>query len=127
MLPISRCNTVGFRLTLGIALLLTTLLAIAPQPEIIAREINDKLGHAAVFLVLAFLADASWPDLPFDWRKALPLMAYGILLECLQYFTPTRFFSGADMVADAVGIAAYLILSIIASQLGLNRINKISR
>ena len=123
MLPISQCNTVGFRIILGIALLLTTILAITPQPEAITPVMNDKVAHALAFVILAFLVDASWPALPFDWRKGLPLIGYGILLECLQYFVPSRFFSVADMVADTAGIGIYLLLSFILLQFWFNKNN----
>ena len=106
-----RCNQMGARLMLGLALLLITWMALTPLPEVIQENINDKLGHALVFLFLAALAHAGWPDSGFGWRHGLWLMAYGIFLECAQYFVPGRFFSVADMVADGMGIAAWLPLA----------------
>jgi VanZ family protein len=101
----------GARLFLGLALLLTTYLALTPLPEAVQENINDKLGHAMVFLFLAALTHAGWPSRLFSWRHGLPLIAYGVALECIQYFVPGRFFSVADMVADAAGILAWLLLS----------------
>jgi VanZ family protein len=38
------------------------------------------------------------------------LMAYGIGVEILQYFTPWRSFSVADMLADATGIILFWLV-----------------
>ncbi|WP_456375652.1 VanZ family protein [Thiolapillus sp.] len=106
-----RCNQMGARLFLGLALLLVTYMALTPLPEAIQENINDKLGHALVFLLLAALTHAGWPSRTFNWQHGLPLIAYGIALECAQYFVPGRFFSVADMIADAAGILAWLLVS----------------
>ena len=105
------CNQMGARLFLSLALLVITYMALTPLPEIIQENINDKLGHALVFLFLAALAHAGWPEQGFGWRHGVWLMAYGLGLECAQYFVPGRFFSVADMLADAVGILAWLSLA----------------
>ncbi len=101
----------GARLILGLALLIITWMALTPMPEILQENINDKVGHALVFLFLAGLAHAGWPDHGFGWRHGLWLLAYGIGLECAQYFVPGRFFSVADMLADLAGILAWLPLA----------------
>ena len=71
---------------------------------------NDKLGHLAAFALLALLVHASWSHRNFDWRMILPLLAYGIAIECAQYFIPNRFFSLLDILADGTGILLYLLL-----------------
>ena len=101
----------GARLLLGLALLIITYMALTPMPALIQETVNDKLGHALAFLFLAALAHAGWPEQGFGWRHGLWLMAYGIGLECAQYFVPGRFFSVADMLADAIGILAWLPLA----------------
>jgi VanZ family protein len=106
----------GARLFLGLALLIITYMALTPLPEVIQENINDKLGHALVFVFLAALAHAGWPESGFGWRHGLWLIAYGIGLECAQYFVPGRFFSVADMAADAVGILAWLPLARLVPQ-----------
>ncbi len=103
----------GARLILGLALLIITWMALTPLPEIIQENINDKLGHALVFLFLAALAHAGWPGSGFGWRHGLWLMAYGIFLECAQYFVPGRFFSVADMLADGAGIIAWFLITLL--------------
>ncbi|WP_457669766.1 VanZ family protein [Thiolapillus sp.] len=101
----------GARLALGLALLLITYMALTPLPDLLQQSVNDKLGHGLVFALLSFLSHAAWPRRAFGWRHGLPLLAYGIALECLQYFVPGRYFSYLDMLADASGIAAYLLAS----------------
>lgn len=109
MLPISRCNTAGFRIILGIAILLITWQSLSPKP-LAPVDISDKLLHASGFLLLAFLTDASWPDTSYDWRKFIPLMLYGVLIEYLQKNVPGRLFSIEDMLANAAGLAIYAII-----------------
>jgi len=109
-LHLNQCDQTGARLMLGLALLIITYMALTPIPDLLQQNINDKLGHALAFILLAFLAHASWPNRPFSWRHGLPLVAYGIFLECAQYFVPGRFFSLWDVAADTTGIMLYLLL-----------------
>jgi VanZ family protein len=99
-----------FRIALMLALLGIGYLAITPVHTVLPDS-NDKLKHLFAFLVLAYLADAAFSERPWNWRKAGPLLGYGLLLECIQYFVPNRFFSLADLAADAVGLALYSLLS----------------
>ncbi len=73
-------------------------------------DINDKLIHAVVFFGFAFLVDLASSRKPFWLWKGLPLLAYGIGIEVVQYFTPFRSFSVIDMVADFAGILIYFLL-----------------
>ncbi len=109
-LQVDRCNQTGARLLLGLALLIITYMALTPIPDLLQQTVNDKFGHALAFMLLAFLVHSSWPNMPFNWRHGIPLVAYGIFLECAQYFVPGRFFSLLDIVADTAGIGLYLIL-----------------
>lgn len=59
------------------------------------------------FFGLSLLADFSFPKDTFSWKKIGPLIAYGILIECIQYFLPYRSFSFLDMLGDAAGVALY--------------------
>lgn len=110
MLPISRCNTIGFRLLLALSIIIITWMAITPIPEGLQSSVNDKVGHLLAFLYLSFMTHASWSKDTFSWRLRLPLIGYGIFLEVAQYFVPERQFSVADIVADAAGVYLYLLL-----------------
>ena len=110
MLPVSPCNSVGARLVLVLALMMVTSMALTPTPGELQQSINDKLGHALTFMLLAFLAHASWPGLRFGWRQLSALLGYGVALEIAQYYIPSRYFSVLDMLADLAGIALYIML-----------------
>ena len=110
MLPVSRCNTVGFRLVLALALLLTTWLSLTPSPGPLQESINDKLAHLGGFLLLSFLAHASWPERRFQQGALWWLAGYGLTIEITQYFIPNRFFSLLDILADGTGILLYTII-----------------
>jgi VanZ family protein len=111
MLPISRCNSAGFRIILGIALLLITWQSLVPNPVPAAELVGDKALHALGFLLLGFLADAGWPDLPFDWRKYVPLGLYGLGIEGLQSLVPGRVASLGDLIADGTGLLVYGLIA----------------
>ncbi|MCB1774517.1 MAG: VanZ family protein [Gammaproteobacteria bacterium] len=105
---ISRCNREGFRLLLGLALVVATWLALTPQPVPLPdAPLSDKWAHLLAYLVLAFLADASWPDRRFTAPKWSGLLLYGIAIELLQTQIPNRVFSIGDIVANGAGIALY--------------------
>ena len=116
MLPISRCNSAGFRLMLGIALLLIAWQSLVPKPVPAADLIGDKTLHALGFLLLGFLADAGWPELPFDWRKFVPLGLYGLGIEGLQSLVPGRVASLGDLIADGAGLAVYGLIAWLIGQ-----------
>ncbi len=109
-LPLSPCDRTGARLLLALALVVVAWLMLSPAVGRGGIPINDKLAHLLVFAGLALLTHASWPDRDFDWLLALPLLAYGATLEGLQYFVPGRFFSWADILADAAGLLLYGLL-----------------
>lgn len=110
MLPISPCNTVGARLVLVLALLMITSMALTPTPGEVQQSVNDKLGHALAFLLLAFLVHTSWPRIQFGWRQFSALLGYGVALEVAQHFIPNRYFSLLDMLADLAGILLYILM-----------------
>jgi VanZ family protein len=110
-MPITRCNSVGFRILLGLALFTATVAMLAPgsgSPPPFAHA--DKLVHAAGFLLLAFFADAGWPHLGFVRAKYLSLLAYGIGIEFAQHFIPQRSFELLDILANASGLLLYGLL-----------------
>ncbi len=76
-------------------------------------DLNDKVIHVVVFFGFAVLVDLSSSRKPFWLWKGLPLLAYGIGVEVMQYFTPFRSFSIMDMVADFAGILLYFLLKIV--------------
>jgi VanZ family protein len=96
-----------FRIALATALSGITILATSPLSFPVAADVNDKLNHVLAFLVLAWLADASFPEKKFPLGLILPLFAYGLAIEIIQYFLPFRMFSWYDVAADVLGIGFY--------------------
>lgn len=72
----------------------------------------DKTNHLLGFAVLAALGCLAWPSR--TTRVLAGLLAYGALIECLQALTPYRFAEGADLLADALGLALGWALAFIA-------------
>lgn len=95
------------RITLAVALLVSTYLATMKGGPVDAANINDKFAHLAGFFMLAWLADFSFPRAGYGLNKILPLLGYGLLIEIIQFFLPYRSFSLLDVLADAAGIAIY--------------------
>ncbi|HEY2336215.1 MAG TPA: VanZ family protein [Burkholderiales bacterium] len=84
---------------------LIVYLSVMPSPPQIPVEGGDKAGHLGLYLVAALLFSI------FRKRSAaalhcLGLVALGIALEFVQRWLGYRSFEVADMVADAIGVAA---------------------
>jgi VanZ family protein len=84
---------------------LIVYLSVTPSPPHIDVEQSDKAGHLGLYLIAALLF-----SLLHQKRAALlhclGLVALGIALEFVQRWLGYRSFEVADMVADAVGVAA---------------------
>jgi len=84
---------------------LIVYLSVMPSPPQIPVEGGDKAGHFGLYLVAALLFCI------FLRQRAailhcLALVALGIALEFVQRSLGYRSFEVADMVADAIGVAA---------------------
>ncbi len=77
-------------------------------PETI--ELNDKVIHIIVFFGFAVIMDLATSRHPFWLWKGLPLLAYGMIIEVMQYFSPDRSFSLFDWLADFSGILLYFLI-----------------
>ncbi|HIG43464.1 MAG: VanZ family protein [bacterium] len=97
-----------FRACFTFTLLVITWLAVTPDPPGGIDLVGDKWNHSFAFIVLALLADFSFPSL--GWINWLGLACYGIALECIQWSLDYRYFEWNDVLADLLGIALYLVL-----------------
>jgi VanZ family protein len=88
------------------------ILALSPAPYLPPEIFNwwDKAQHAIAFGALAVLAVLAYPGVS-KVRIGLLLIAHGVLIEVLQYFTGYRFGDWQDAVADGVGVLVGLALS----------------
>lgn len=119
MMPTRNKNLI-LRTLLVLALVSTSYLAFTSTDIPVISKFNDKIEHIAAFLVLSLLVDLSWPAIAFVPIKLPGLLAYGALIEVVQYFLPRRSASLLDLTADAVGILLYLLAAApVARRLGL--------
>lgn len=101
----------GFRIAFLITLATVGWLALTSSPLPTPLHIWDKANHFLAFFVLSFLLDFSFPERHWtDVLKWLVLLAYGIGIEDVQHWLGTRDFDVHDMLADAIGIAGYLVV-----------------
>ena len=105
-----RSKIMAFRLALCVALIVIMYLATTPKHYPLIADVNDKVNHALAFFVLGLLADFSFPERGLGPSKTLSLLAYGLLIEVIQYFLPYRTFSLYDLAADGVGLTLYWCL-----------------
>ena len=88
-------------------------LALSPAPYLPPLEVFnwwDKAQHAIGFGTLTVLAVLAYPDVS-KLRMGLMLVALGVLIEVLQYFSGYRFGDWQDAVADGVGVLLGLVLA----------------
>lgn len=78
------------------------------QPETLPQL--DKLQHVAAFAALAALAMLSSTGRRPCTRVALPLLGYGLFIECVQAWLPSRHGDILDLLADAAGIGLGLLV-----------------
>ena len=96
-----------FRVVFLVTLVVVTYFALTPIAHPLVDDIYDKYKHIFAFVVLAFLLDFSFPDIRFGKQEISWLLVYGLTIEIIQYFLPTRFFSMLDILADGIGLMVY--------------------
>jgi VanZ family protein len=76
-------------------------LSLAPAAALPPVSINDKVEHVIAYAALGLLGGASSER--GILRTILGLAAFGVLLECLQAFSPGRLPDPVDALADIIG------------------------
>ena len=79
------------------------VLALMPTNVPIPSTGWDKSNHLLAFFVVALLGIRAFPGRTMAVLAGL--LAYGILIEVLQSFTPSRSADWCDVVADGLGLA----------------------
>ncbi len=90
------------------AVLLVCFLAFGPALEVVPG--GDKGNHFLAFLVLSLLLDLSFPESGPGLVKVAVLAAFGASIEFIQHYLPGRDMSSLDILADILGIIAYVLL-----------------
>jgi VanZ family protein len=81
-----------------------TILMLLPAQDLPQVNIWDKAEHSGTFFALMTLASLAYFQKHSLQRLAILLITYGIAIECIQFFIPSRSFSVLDMVADSIGV-----------------------
>ncbi|MEJ2620827.1 MAG: VanZ family protein [Candidatus Thiodiazotropha sp.] len=101
---LDRNQSTLLRVALAFSLIAISYLAFTPLEIPVASSLNDKFSHILAFLYLGLLWDFCWPESKWSYRKALPMLGYGLFIEVVQAFLPHRFFSLLDLAADGLGL-----------------------
>jgi len=101
------CILWRFALLASIAAILFLATTAGPLP--VPSSPSDKVNHLIAFLELTLLMRLGWPQLKPLYFVPL-LLGFGLLIEIVQATLPYRDFSLADVAADAVGIAAGMLI-----------------
>lgn len=106
-------DIVIFRVLLAVAICAITWLALTPKPSADLSLGWDKANHLVAFFVLAFLSEYSFQPVTLQRRIVigLSLATYGLAIELFQSQTQARFFEVADLLADLIGVFAYMIVA----------------
>ena len=84
-----------------------------PFEELTAQfKISDKVMHIAAFTFLTVWFAGQYEKKSY-WRIAVGLMAFGILIELVQGTISYRTSEWLDLLGDAAGIAAGLIIAML--------------
>ena len=94
----------AWRLAFGFCVLAVLVLALMPTDVPMPSTGWDKSNHLLAFSVMALLGRRAYPGRTMALFAGL--LAYGALIEVLQFFTPNRSADWQDIVADAVGLAS---------------------
>jgi len=91
------------------------VLAIVPNDQIdLGMDNADKLKHFTAFFVLSLLLNRASSTIAHRLRNMGALLGFGIFIEVVQLFFPTRESSIEDIIADSVGILVFqLLLSLV--------------
>lgn len=87
-----------------LACLVITALSLSPIEMLKAPIFDwwDKAQHATAFLVLTCLGLFAYPN---AYRRIIiGMLAFGIVIEIMQYFTGYRYAEVSDFLADLTGV-----------------------
>jgi len=65
---------------------------------------SDKVYHCLWYAWLSGLPALAFREAGAGFKAGLAMFFLGVVLECLQFFIPGRFFSIADIAANGVGV-----------------------
>ena len=100
------------RVLFFIALVGVEYLATTSRHIPLVESLWDKFNHFFAFAVLYVLLSFGFVTLRF-WHKAVLLLLFGMQIEIVQSFLPSRYFSLLDVVADSIGIVIGAVVYVV--------------
>jgi glycopeptide antibiotics resistance protein len=91
----------------GLMLLMVGIVSLIPAPDI---GVSDKLSHLVTYFILAAWFSLLAANRAILGWTVIGLLAYGILLELLQGMTVYRYAEWGDVLANASGTMAGILL-----------------
>ncbi len=92
---------IGFWIPFAVA----TYAAFAPEGVPMPFRISDVILHAAAFTYLTAALWFAHHNGERAWKPVFWMVAYGVAIEAIQSFEPTRSAEFKDLFVDAVGIS----------------------
>jgi VanZ family protein len=83
----------------------TTYAAFAPEGVPMPFRVSDIVLHACAFTYLTAALWFAHLSTNNGWKPAAWMLAYGIAIELIQSFEPTRTAELKDLLVDVIGIA----------------------
>jgi VanZ family protein len=110
-----------FKKLFFITVIAVFILALVPSEQISLHPYyDDKIKHLIAFFTLSFLLNRSSSSIEKRLRNMGALLLFGIFIEFVQYFVPSRQSSINDVIADFMGILlfqlTYSLLKLIQEQ-----------
>ncbi|MEQ8858362.1 MAG: VanZ family protein [Pseudomonadales bacterium] len=106
-----RVSALCLRMGFWVPLLLCTWLALTPSPPESVFRVSDILLHGFAFAYLTFALGLAHGSLR-PWAVVAWMLGYGVLIELVQSFEPSRAAELKDLLVDCAGIAVGLLLLI---------------
>ncbi len=112
-------RTLFFRLTGVTVLIAIVALSLLPGNQLPDVPGSDKWHHTLAYFVCMFCWGQAYVRPAQRLKLAIAFVAMGAVIECIQYFTPTRAFELLDIVANTLGVA--LAWFVVTVQLSVER------
>ena len=98
----------------GIAVLIAIwTLSLLPGPDLPDVPGSDKLHHSLAYFACMFCWGHLYRQPAQRLQLAIAFAAMGVLIEGIQYFTPTRSFEFMDILANALGVViAWFVVTV---------------
>ena len=105
---------------------MSIVLSLTPAVATMSLSLNDKIVHAAAYFSLMLACDFSWRSGKYLIIKAVLVFVYSGLIEYAQDMVPGRHMSSYDLTANAIGVAAFLLLVPVFNKLQFYRLLRLN-